>query len=320
MRGSDQLAKVDIRKPMRIGVVGAGGAGGYFAGRWSEAGLDVTLMARGDHYDAIAENGLQIISPLGEATVRPEVVNQGEDMSGLDVVIYATKTWQLPEAIEATLPVISPGTLVFGIQNGVESADVLAEHIPHALVLGATCRIISLIEKPGVIRHVGADPTIIFGGWREALPNQLDSLSDLLTVEGKATVIHVSDIRTELWKKFLFFAPLSGIGAMHDLPIGDIRSDPAIRRQLEEAMNEVASVATAHGIRLGANEVAMALDFVGIQPAEGTSSLHRDVVAGRQTEFESLSAHIVKLGREVGVPTPTHATIVDEIKRKTDCL
>ena len=54
---------------MRIAIMGAGGVGGYFGGLLARAGEDVTLIARGQHRQAIVKNGLQIRSPKGDFSV-----------------------------------------------------------------------------------------------------------------------------------------------------------------------------------------------------------------------------------------------------------
>ncbi len=51
---------------MKIAVVGAGGVGGYFGGKIASSGYDVTFVARGEHLKAIRENGLKVISFLGD--------------------------------------------------------------------------------------------------------------------------------------------------------------------------------------------------------------------------------------------------------------
>ena len=56
---------------MRIGVVGAGGVGGYFGARLAQAGHEVVVIARGDHLRAIQAQGLQVHSPAGDFTVQP---------------------------------------------------------------------------------------------------------------------------------------------------------------------------------------------------------------------------------------------------------
>ena len=89
---------------MRIAVVGAGGVGGYFATRWAEAGRDVILLARGSHLDAIQKRGLRLRSPLGDVHVEIEATGTPSALSDADLVIFSTKTWQLPQAFEQVRP------------------------------------------------------------------------------------------------------------------------------------------------------------------------------------------------------------------------
>ena len=58
---------------MKIAVMGAGAIGGYFGGRLAKAGFDVSFIARGAHLAAIRENGLKVLSPLGDFTIHPEL-------------------------------------------------------------------------------------------------------------------------------------------------------------------------------------------------------------------------------------------------------
>jgi len=58
---------------MKIAVMGAGAIGGYFGGRLAQAGFDVSFIARGAHLAAIRENGLKVLSPLGDFTIHPEL-------------------------------------------------------------------------------------------------------------------------------------------------------------------------------------------------------------------------------------------------------
>ena len=58
---------------MKIAVMGAGAIGGYFGGRLAQAGFDVSFIARGTHLAATRENGLKVLSPLGDFTIHPEL-------------------------------------------------------------------------------------------------------------------------------------------------------------------------------------------------------------------------------------------------------
>ena len=47
---------------MKVLVMGSGGVGGYYGAVLLRAGHDVTLVARGDHLDAIRRDGLRVES------------------------------------------------------------------------------------------------------------------------------------------------------------------------------------------------------------------------------------------------------------------
>jgi 2-dehydropantoate 2-reductase len=63
-------------------------------------------------------------------------------------------------------------------------------------------------------------------------------------------------------------------------------------------------VAVGRGVNLPADIVATALSFIDGLPAEGLTSLQRDIADGRRSELEALAGAVVRLGREAGVETP----------------
>ncbi len=291
---------------MKIGIVGAGGAGGYFAGRWAEAGLDVTLIARGRHFEAIVADGLHVLSPFGDIHLSIPVHNNPATLASADLVMFATKSWQLHDTVASVSPYLRPDALVFGIQNGVGTIDVLADFFPVQNILGATCRIISLIEKPGIIRHVGVEPTILLGETTSGISERTQQLESALSLGEQLSVTASPDIMLELWKKFLFFAPVSGIGSVTRSSIGEFRGVKPTRELLNSALREVVAVAQACGVSLKQKTADRVLDFIDTLPADGTSSMQRDFADGRRTELDALSGHISKLGRELDISTPVH--------------
>jgi len=291
---------------MKVGIVGAGGTGGYFAARWWEAGLKVTLIGRGAHLDAMRASGLTLTSPLGDVVATPALDDDPSALADADVVVFTTKTWQLDDAAAAAAPHLKSDVVVFGVQNGVGSIEQLGAAAGPARVLGATCRIISLMDGPGVIRHVGVDPTIVIGEPGGGVSERVRRISAALSVGRKLTVEAAPDVMRALWEKLLFFAPVSGLGSVTGTTIGTFRSDPEGRRMLRAAISEVAAVAQAQGIDLGKDAVDRAIAFVDTVPAEGTTSMHRDFEAGRRTELDALSGAVSRLGASLGVPTPTH--------------
>jgi len=292
---------------VKIGIIGAGGVGGYFGGRWAEAGHEVHFLARGPHLDAMRRTGLRIESPAGDAEIPVTATGTPEDIGPADLVVVCTKTWQLPAALEATTAMMGPGTVVFGLQNGVEAASELAATVGADHVLGGTCRIISYVAEPGVIRHVGIDPTVTFGEVTGGLTERVQRIADDLRGAVGAAIVASADIQVDLWKKFLFFAPVSALGSVTQVPIGAFRSVPEVRSILEEAIAEVLAVGRAQGVALTSEDADRAGAFIDTLPADGTSSMQRDFAEGRRTELEALSGALVRLGADVGVPTPAHS-------------
>ena len=298
---------------IRIGVVGAGGVGGYFAHRWAEAGLDVTALARGRHLKAIQDRGLTILSPLGDSTVSLHATDDPSALASADLILFATKTWQLPAALSEMGKSLGGSGLVMGLQNGVESTDVLSEAVGPERVLGGTCRILSFVEEPGVIRHLGVQPTITFGEPAGGISTRVRELGDLLGVEGKTDLVSSDDIQRDLWRKFLFFSAVSGVSAVKRGTIGDLRSHPDTRSLLRSAVHETAAIGRALGIALEAGAEEEALSFLDRVPADGTSSMQRDFEGGRRSELDALSGYVSRRGRELGIATPTHDSIYDTL-------
>jgi len=87
---------------------------------------------------------------------------------------------------------------------------------------------------------------------------------------------------------------------------GELRGHPETRRTLQAAMAEIDRLARASGVELPADVVAATLAFVDQQPTGGTTSLQRDIAAGRPSELDAWTGSVVRLGRETGIPTPVN--------------
>jgi 2-dehydropantoate 2-reductase len=291
---------------MRIAIIGAGGVGGYFGGRLARAGDDVAFIARGEHLRAMREEGLRVRSVAGDFTVHPvRATDDPAEVGPVDAVLVATKTWQVEEACRTAAPLLGPETVVVTLQNGVEAPAQAARIVGRERVLPGVARIFSRVAEPGLVVHAGGPASVTFGELDGPPTPRVLRLRDALAAAGVA-VETPDDVLADLWAKFLFVVPMGGVGALARAPVGVLRGMPETRRLLEEAMGEILAVARARGIRLPDDVVARTMGFVDGQPAEGTTSLQRDVAAGRPSELEAWCGAVVRLGAESGVPTPLH--------------
>jgi 2-dehydropantoate 2-reductase len=292
---------------MRIGIVGAGGVGGLIAGLLARAGHDVAVVTRGKALDTIRERGLHVDSPLGVFDARVEAGAVSE-LAPVDAVLLAVKTWQVPDVAATLGPLVGRDGIAVPLQNGVDAPDQCADALGDARVFGGICHVLSWIAEPGSIKHVGEAPRVTLGAWRAPATAGLESLRSALEGAGVGARV-AKDFRAALWDKFLFIASFGGVGAVARAGAGALRTIPETRRLLTGAFEEVHAVALARGVALRPDTVAKALALVDMVPADAIASLQRDIVAGRPSELASLTGAVVRIGREVGVPVPIHATI-----------
>jgi len=299
---------------MKILVFGTGGVGGYFGGRLAEAGHDVTFIARGPHLAAIREHGLRVESVSGDFTIRHARATDNPSEAGIpDVVLVAVKAWDVTAAAKALQPVIGPHTFVVPLQNGVTAPDELAAVLGREHVLGGLCRISALVGEPGVIRHVGVQPYIAFAELDGQETARVAGLhAAFASCQGLAVDIP-ADIQAALWAKFLFIASISGVGAVTRQPVGVFRAVPESRALLVATLEETAAVARARGIQLPEDAAQKTLAFIDNIAPGVTASMQRDIMEGKPSELESQNGAIVRLGREMGIPTPTHAFIYSSL-------
>ena len=294
---------------MRIAIFGTGAVGGYFGGRLAQDGEDVVFIARGEQLRALQDQGLRVDSFEGDFVLRPVRATDDPARVGVvDAILVGVKAWQVTEAAQAMHPLVGPETFVVPLQNGVQAPDQLAAVLGAEHVLAGLCRIVSSVVEPAHIRHAGLEPYVAFGELDNHHSERAERLREAFARAGVAVEIP-PDIQVALWKKFLFIASFSGVGAVTRAPARVLRSLPETRHMLEQAMHEVLAVAGARGIALSEKVIRQTMELIDSLPPGGTASMQRDIMEGRPSELESQNGAVVRLGQEVGVATPLHAFI-----------
>jgi 2-dehydropantoate 2-reductase len=294
---------------MHILVMGAGGVGGYFGAVLQKAGFDVTFLARGRHLTAMETYGLKITSSKGDFKLSTvNVVESLENVGQVDVILLAVKAWQVQEAARGLNRLKANKYMIVPLQNGVESYDEVCEIVGHERTLAGSTKIISYMECPGHIVHLGVEPEITFGEWDNSHSGRVKRFADCLQQAGIKYDVPAS-IQEELWKKFLFLAPCAGVGSVTQMPVGDIRSVPETRRMLEAAMREVFDLAKLHGIALPKNFVDRCMSGIDTMRADATFSMQRDFAAKKPSELHYLNGAIVRLAEPKGLPVPVNSFI-----------
>jgi len=298
---------------MRIAIVGAGGVGGLLAGLLARAGEEVGLVARGAQLTAIKEHGIRISSSLGSFTQPiPRISADPGALAPVDLVIVAVKSWQVSETASTLGPLLANGGLVVPLQNGVEASDRLSAVLGPDRVAGGVINVLSWIDGPGVIKHVGDAPRIQVGLRGYERPSGslalLSQFVDALVRSGCQAHI-VDDVEKALWEKLLLVEPWGAIGAATRAPIGAIRTVPESRALHRSAMEEVVALAQARGVDISPEELDLVTILLDSLPPDATVSMQRDIGAGKPSEMEDQTGAVVRLAAEASVASPVHTTL-----------
>lgn len=292
---------------MKFVIFGTGGVGGYFGGKLAQAGDDVTFIARGGHLKAIRERGLRVESINGDFTVHPaRATDDPASIGEVDYVLVAVKGWQLPEAILQMKPLVGARTTVLWLGNGIEGTDMVVEAFGRECVIGGLCRISSFVSEAGVIRHVGVSPSIAFGELDSAQSPRVEALRAAFARFADVRVEVPANIQVTMWEKFIFIAAVSGVGTVTRQMIGGYRAIPETRAMLSAALEETSALGRARGVPLDADVAKRILSNIDLAAPGVITSMQKDMMEGRPSELETQTGYVTRLGRALGIPTPTH--------------
>ncbi len=302
----------DLRYPRHVVILGAGAMGCLFGGLLKEDGLNVTLVdIRKDHVDAINSRGLRMVGFGGDRTIPVRATTEAASVPAADIVSVQCQAAHTSKAVKSAAGMFRDGTVAISFQNGIGNEEAIAEIVGEDRVLGGWTALGASVEAPGVVRNYGDQPTELgeLGGGVSA---RARAIAEAFSEAGLPTEAS-GQIVTGMWKKLLVNVGLSAPSALTDLPIGQAAAVPELRAVIGKAVWEASAVANAAGIAMSAPEALRILDRLGGTGAN-KSSLCVDVLNERLTEIDVLNGVIVRLGRELGVPTPVNETFVAAVK------
>ena len=290
-------------------VVGPGGVGGYLAAVLAQGGLDVAVVARGAHGEAIARDGLRLIDPQRNdaAPARVTVHATLDAAPPARVVVLAVKQRDLASVTAAT----PRESIVLAVQNGVAHLDGPLTALPADCVLVGSVYIFSHVEAPGVIRVLGGPRLYRFGPLDPAQPALAHTARDIAGAWNAHGLLSAADDdgRRVCWEKLCLLAPLSGITALTARTVGEFRELPDMMQTFRAMCQEVRSVAVASGVAVDAGIDDLAAAGISRTDAEGRSSMYRDLAQGRESELDVLLGDVVRRADALGVPVPAMRTV-----------
>ncbi len=288
---------------MRLLVVGAGATGGYFGGRLAEAGRDVTFLVRPARAQQLRAGGLQIVSPHGDVTLAPKLVETPALDASYDAIILAVKAYSLDSALKDIAPAMGQKTVILPLLNGMRHMDAIASAFGADALLGSLCSIAVALDEEGRILHFSPFHNFVYGetsGVRSERIERLDAVMQHAVFDARLSL----SIKQDMWNKWMMLATLAGVTCLMRGSVGEIEAAPGGRDFVHRFFDEVVAVATAEGF---APSAAFFDETRALLTAEGsplTSSMYRDLKKNGPIEADEIIGDLLARARRAGIDTP----------------
>ena len=317
---------------MKIAVFGAGAIGGYLAVKLHQAGIEVSVIARGPHLAAMHEKGITLKSEGESVTVRPRCIDAAQDVGPQDYVIVTLKANGLAPAAPQIAKLMGPETaLVTGI-NGIpywyfygldgpwrdrriESVDPggrLWDLLPPRQAIGCIVYPAAEVIEPGVIEHTYGN-RFTLGEPDGSKSPRVEVLSQVLVKAGLKAPVR-TNIRDEIWVKLwgnLAFNPLSALTAS---TLDRLAFRPDLRAVARGMMEEAQAVGEALGAKFAVS-IDKRIDGAGEVGVHKTSML-QDLERGRPMEIDALLGAVVELAELTDKQTPLCKTVLALVRER----
>ena len=296
---------IGTREHMKVAVIGAGGVGGYFGGLLAQAEHEVTFIARGAHLQAIKENGLRVESQLdGTFTVPGNATDNTAELEEQDLVLFTVKMYHNLDAIKHLAPMIGPDTVVLTLQNGIDNGDILAKAVGESHVMIGSAYLEGRVSEPGVVTQAGPG-LAAFGEMKVGISRRGENLLQRFQEAGWRVNLH-ENMPGMLWKKFAYIAGSAAVCAAANCVYEEMRTKPETRALIQHAIEEALAVGRAKGAPIMSDSLAWAMDSLDRFPGQGRASMAKDFTDMRPVELEGLTGTVVRMARELDVPTPAN--------------
>ncbi len=290
-----------------VTIVGAGGVGGFLAGKIIASGeYRVSLIARGSHLKAIQSGGLILNTPEGKSiTGKPYIATDlFDEIPSPDLAFITVKGYDLESVVKSLKNRINKNTVILPLLNGVDIYERVKKLLPEQIILPGCIYISSHIEKPGVITQTGGKGLIVFG--RDPKGKDIDpKYTKKLLEDAEIPYQWEEDSFPAIWTKFVFIASFALVTAYSGKTIGEVLEKEQLRELVHSIGDEIVEIATKKGIKLPQTVVEDAIKKAYSFPPDTKTSYQRDMeIPGKPNEGDLFGGTIIRMGKELGVATP----------------
>jgi len=328
----------------KIAFFGAGAVGGYVGGHLAKAGKDVLLIDPWpEHIDYIKEKGLHLSNPKEEYAVPVRAMHlhemQGLFKSPVDIAFLATKSYDTEWATTLIKQYLAPDGFVVSLQNSINE-ERIAGIVGWGKTVGCIASGINVeATGPGhVMRTVLSDGksrnVFRVGEVHGRITRRATELAEMLNLVDRAKV--TTNLWGERWTKLVINSMNNAVSAASGLASRMMVEREGLRRLSIRLAYEAVTVGLALGYELetihgmapekflaaGGGDAEALEEIEGVMIASqknrtesGRPSTAQDMLKGRRTEIDYLNGLVVRMGKQVGLPTPMNELLTALVKR-----
>ena len=281
-----------------VALLGAGAVGSYII--WGLSKLpDIRfgIIAEGSRAARLRDEGCSI----NNITYHPQVWSP-QEAKGVDLLIVALKYGALPGALASIREAVGPNTTVMSLMNGVDSEEIIAGAVDSKQILPALIKIASRHEGNGVRFNQEKTIGIVFGEAQAPFESERVLAIEALMRSADIHIRHTDCINEEIWCKFRLNVCNNLPQAILGAGVGCYQSSAHMKAISDGLCHELEAIAVAKGIDLSKVDASSRHGSL-VPPATRYSTL-QDLDAGRHTEIDMFSGALMRMGQELGIPTP----------------
>jgi 2-dehydropantoate 2-reductase len=292
---------------MKIAILGGGAMGGLWASRLDGANEVTVIDASEVVVDAIARDGLVLVTADGSIVTRPRAVTHPTASASVDLLFVFVKAHHTASAVASAMPLIGPATTVVSLQNGWGNADVIGQAVPSdQLVIGVTYNSATVLG-PGKIEQTGQGATYL--GQPDGSTERGSVVATVLGEAGFEVVLS-ADVVTEIWRKLVLNTATLAVAALTTLRIVELSQRGAVLDLIDALAAETVDIATRMGLQIDVDERIGAIHALLENAGMGKASMLQDVEARRKTEIEVINGAVLRAAESHGVDAPLNRAMV----------
>ena len=233
------------------------------------------------------------------------------EASPADLLIVAVKYTGLDSAFDVMAPCIDDHTIILSVLNGISSEDQIAEHFGRAHMIYTVPQGMDAMKFGGDLRYTQMG-NLHLGITDPSMQEDLDSVTAFFD-QIEMPYILEKDILWRMWFKYMLNVGVNQVCMVYDTNYYGATHPGEAYDTMTAAMKEVLEIANAKGIGLTERDIQTCIEIEQTLDPEGVPSMAQDRINRKASEVEMFAGTVIRMGRELGIPTPANEYLRDRV-------